>query len=84
MGNYIIDILNYLIKGLGAILSIILNILPPSPFQLINNSAIADYLPYINYFVPVSEVIVILQVWLVSVGSYYIYSIALRWIKAIE
>jgi polyferredoxin len=84
MGNFIVSILNYLIKGLGAILSIIFSILPPSPFQLLNNSVIADYLPYINYFVPISEAIVILQVWLTAVGIYYIYQVGLRWIKAIE
>ena len=84
MGNWVIDILNFIIKALGSILSLIFSILPPSPFSVINNSVISEYLPYINYFVPFSEIVVILQVWLVAVGVYYLYQIVLRWIKAIE
>ena len=84
MGNFIIDILNFIIKALGSILSLIFSILPPSPFSAINNSIIAEYLPYINYYIPFNEVIVILQTWLVAVGVYYLYQIVLRWIKAIE
>lgn len=84
MGNWIIDILNFIIKALGTILSVIFSILPPSPFNVINNSVIAEYLPYINYFIPFNEVIVILQTWLIAVGVYYLYQIVLRWIKAIE
>ena len=84
MGNFIIDILNFIIKSLGAILSLIFSILPPSPFAVIKNSIIAEYLPYINYFIPFDEVVVILQTWLIAVGVYYLYQIVLRWIKAIE
>lgn len=84
MGNFFIDLINYLIKGLGAVLSLIFSILPPSPFSIIDNTPIKEYLPYINYFVPVNEIIVIFQSWLLAVGAYYIYQIALRWIKAIE
>ena len=84
MGNFVIEILNYIIKSLGSLLSVIFGILPSSPFQILNNSVIADYLPYINYFVPISEVIVILQVWVTAIGVYYIYKLVLRWIKAIE
>lgn len=84
MGNFIIDILNFIIKALGSILSLIFSILPPSPFNVINNSIIAEYLPYINYFIPFNEVVVILQTWLFAVGVYYLYQIVLRWIKAIE
>lgn len=84
MGNFFVDLINYLIKGLGSVLSLIFSILPTSPFVILDNSVIADYLPYINYFVPLNEVIVILQAWLLAIGSYYIYQIALRWIKAIE
>ena len=84
MGNFFIDLINYLIKGIGSVLSLIFSILPPSPFSIIDNSPIKEYLSYINYFVPINEVIFILQSWLVAVGLYYIYQVALRWIKAIE
>lgn len=84
MGNFFIEVINFLIKCIGAILSVIFSILPSSPFVIIDNSFIAPYLKYINYFVPFTEVINILQFWVVAVGIYYIYQVALRWIKAIQ
>lgn len=84
MANFIIGFLNLLIKALGGILSIIFKILPPSPFSLLDNSVIKPYLGTINYFVPFSEAILILEVWTVSIGIFYLYQIVLRWIKAIE
>lgn len=80
----IIVFLNILIEGLGVILSTIFSILPPSPFKLISNSPIAEYLPTLNFFIPVAEMIAIGQVWLAAISVYYIYQIVLRWIKAIE
>lgn len=84
MINFIINTLNYIIKALGVVLSFIFGLLPPSPFKLIDNSPIAEYLPTINYFIPVSEILAIGQSWLFCIGVYYIYQIALRWVKAIE
>lgn len=82
--NFLIDFCNFIIKSLGLILKLIVSILPSSPFSLINNSPIAEYLPTLNFFIPVSEIIAISQVWLLAIGSYYLYQIVLRWIKAIE
>lgn len=84
MYAFVINTLNSLIKGIGLVLSTIFSVLPTSPFTLISNSPIAEYLPTLNYFVPISEIISISETWLVCVGAYYIYQIALRWIKAIE
>lgn len=84
MGDVVIIIINFLISCIGKILNVIFSILPPSPFNIIDNSPIAEYLGYINYFVPFDEAINILQVWIVAVGIYYIYQVALRWIKAIN
>lgn len=84
MLDAIISLINYLIAGLGLILETIFSILPTSPFKLISNSPIAEYLPSLNFFIPVSEMIAITQVWLSAIGIYYVYQIVLRWIKAIE
>lgn len=84
MANFIIKMINLLIKGLGSALSLIFALLPRSPFKVIDNSPISEYLGTFNYFFPISEIIVILQLWLVAVGGYYIVQTALRWIKAIE
>lgn len=42
------------------------------------------YLEYINYFIPVDTIIAITSAWVTAIGVYYLYSIALRWIKAIS
>ena len=84
MLDLFIILINYIIKGLGAILNTIFSILPDSPFKMISNSVIAEYLPTLNFFIPVSEIISISQFWLSAIGIYYVYQIVLRWIKAIE
>jgi ABC-type multidrug transport system permease subunit len=84
MGQFIINILNQCINGLGTALSFVLSLLPPSPFSLIDNSPIQPYLQGINYFVPISTILSIAQAWLVAVGIFYVYQAILRWIGAIE
>jgi hypothetical protein len=84
MGQFIINILNSILNSLGALLSFAILALPKSPFAILDNSPIAEFLPTINYFVPVNEMIGIGQAWLTAIAIYYIYVIALRWIKAIE
>ena len=42
------------------------------------------YLGYLNYFLPISQIIAIGEAWLVAIGLFYAYQIILRWIKAIE
>lgn len=54
------------------LLSVVLTLLPSSPFQgfvyLTNN---LPFLSYLNWFLPISEIIVIIEGWLVVVASYY-------------
>jgi hypothetical protein len=80
----IINSLNYLIEKLGWVIGVIFALLPDSPFKVINNSPIAEYLPTINYFIPISEMLTIGEAWLVAVGTYYLYQAILRWINFIE
>lgn len=84
MGNFFIELINSLIKGLGLVLTTLFSILPKSPFKIIDNTIIAEYLGSFNYFFPIVEMVNILQVWTVAVGGYYLVQIVLRWIKAIE
>lgn len=84
MYSFIINLINALIRGLGAVLNLIFGLLPPSPFKLLDNTVIKEYLPSLNYFIPISEIISIGELWLVSISTYYIYQVVLRWIKAVE
>ncbi len=57
---------------------------PRSPFNLIDNSSVSTYMGWLNWLVPVSQIVAILQVGVVAVGIYYVVVIVLRWIKAID
>lgn len=86
MYAFFINTINALIRGLGEVLSLVFYLLPNSPFQkyIIQNSFIKNYVGYINYFVPVAEILVVLEAWCLAIGVYYILQIVLRWLKAIE
>lgn len=76
--------LQFLINALGAVLSAIVSVLPKSPFQFVANSQFSDLLVKINYFIPIYEFISILELWVVAVGVYYLYSVVARWLKMID
>jgi hypothetical protein len=60
-------------------------LLPTSPFAHIENVLLENnYLSTLNWLVPFGPFVAILQVYLVAVGTWYIYKILLRWIKLIK
>lgn len=77
---------------MGDILSggvkVILSLLPDSPFKILDKldatGQIADWLGFVNWFVPIYSFVGILVDWLLCVGVYYVYQIVLRWLNAIE
>lgn len=65
----------------------IINIFPTSPFVVLDelsNTEIYEWIQMLNWFVPVSSFVAILEAWLSCVAVYYVYQIVLRWIKVIE
>ena len=78
-----IDILRWLGDQIVYILSFIFDLLPDSPFQLLDYTPIADIIHYINYFVPLDFMLSVLTAWGTCIVLYYGYSIVLRWLKAI-
>lgn len=72
-------------KWLSDLLGLVLSLLPDSPFQAIStNESVQGVLGWLNYFVPVSQMLAIFQLWLTAIAIYYVYNIVLRWGKAIE
>lgn len=60
-------------------------LLPRSPFRsFIDEIDKHDWLGYINWLIPIDKFIVIGEAWLVAVGLFYLVSVLLRWVKAIE
>lgn len=84
MANFIINLLNKIIEALASVFSALISFLPNSPFSLIDNSAVQEYLPYLNWIIPINLMITILESWLVAIATYYICQVVLRWVKAIE
>ena len=76
--------INWLFEILAQVLTWVVNLLPDSPFRLIDNSPIAPYLPIINWFIPFDFVVTTLTLWLTAIAIYYVYSVILRWVKAVE
>lgn len=63
----------------------VMNLLPVSPFApYIAELGELKYLSYLNYFVPVGTCIDIALAWVTAIVLYYLYSIILRWIRAIS
>ena len=82
--NGLISLLNFIIDSVGSLIGFIFAILPNSPFGSVSLSPISKWLGYLNYLLPIGEIISILTLWGSCVGVYYIYQIALRWIKVVE
>lgn len=83
MANFLVGFLNLIIKAFGSILKFVLSILPTSPFIIIEDIEI-PYLNYLNWILPIDLFLSILGYWLSAIGIYYIVSVVLRWVKAIE
>lgn len=86
MYSFVINLINALIRGLGKVLTFLFAVFPDSPFQkyIVQNDDVLPYLKMINYFVPVSAILITFQALLFAVAIYYIYQIVARWLKVIE
>ena len=78
------NIWNWFCDNIYNLLKSIIDFLPDSPFKMIENTPIAEYLPYINYFVDFAFIVNTLSLWLIAVAGYYTYSTILRAVKAID
>lgn len=78
------SIVDWIGDKLNYIMSFICLVLPDSPFELLDNSPIGEYLGYINYFVPLEFMVDVLSAWTGCILIYYGYQMIMRWAKAIE
>lgn len=82
--GFIITIINTLVKGLSDFGIMLLSLLPTSPLRFEGEILDSNIMGYINYFAPVGTCIKIGGSWLTCIALWYIVSIGLRWVKAIE
>lgn len=60
----------------------IIGFLPGSPFkQVMQYFSGIPYLKYLNWFLPITEMLAVLQAWLAVVAIYYTYSAIMRFIR---
>lgn len=73
-------------KGLlDGFLDALLSLFPMSPFaSFIEEFEQLPFLGYLNWFVPVGEMLVVGTAWLTAIGLYYLYSVIARWVKLIS
>lgn len=63
----------------------VLKVLPKSPFRgFLDMIGSFEFLGWLNWFFPVGDCLKVVAAWLVAIGLYYLYSIVLRWLKAIS
>jgi hypothetical protein len=59
-------------------------VLPISPFHpYIYSFSQLPFLPFLNWFIPVGDIVIIGTSWLLAIGVFYAYSIIMRWVKMI-
>lgn len=72
-------------KGLKSILALALKLLPDSPFRgFIDSLGDVPFIGYLNYFIPISDFLVLLTAWGTAVTLFYVVSAVLRYVRAIE
>lgn len=76
------EFMNSMFDGLAQSLK---SVLPLSPFsQYISQFRDLPYLGWINWLLPIGPAINVLTAWLGAILVFYVYSIVMRWIKAIS
>ena len=78
------EIWNWLCDTLYEMLKSIIDLLPDSPFKLLDNTPIQPYLKYINWVIPLDFIVDTLSLWLIAVAGYYTYSVILRALRLIK
>lgn len=64
--------------------NMILSVLPHSPVQkFLASFEDLPYLSWLNWFIPVSSILIVIEAWLTAIALFYVYSIIMRWIKLI-
>jgi len=79
------DIFNWVIDNLVYLVSLLLAILPDSPFDAIKNGMESNVLlSSIGYLFPVAEYVAFLQIYAAAVLVWYGIRILARWVKVAE
>lgn len=68
-----------------SLLQALINLLPDSPFDtLAQIPEVTTIIKWINWIIPIQFFLSSMAAWLSSISIYYLYSLIMRWIKAID
>lgn len=78
-----IEFVNQLFAKFGTVL---ISVLPKSPFQQFLNSIELNqkYVSWLNWFIPVSGIITVIEAWLLAIAGFYVYKAIAHWIGIIS
>ena len=86
--NLVTFIFNFVIYLVGMVFNTLFSFLPDSPFSgvplMLKRNGLVDLFGYVSYIIPIKQIISITVAWVTCIGLYFIYSIALRFIKAVD
>lgn len=78
------DILTTVIPFFGIIIAVILSVLPTSPLSAyINQLSSIPWLSVANWFLPIPEMITVMESWLAAYVVYLAYKSIMKYIKVI-
>lgn len=79
---------NAILRGLVDFVNVLIGWIPASPFrefiESLDETLGSEFLGYLNFFLPISELLGIVTFWVNGILLYYAVSIVLRWVKAIS
>lgn len=75
-----ITIINLIIKNIGAVISVVVLLLPESPF-LWTQGIEAKWFRVMNWIFPIDGIVAHLTIYCTAVLTYYFLRVILRWIK---
>lgn len=85
MFEFIIAVLNKILQFLRDIVLNVISLLPDSPFQTLQlPDILRDYIAYLNYFVPVYDMLCFTLAWLSAILVWYTARWVLRIAKFIQ
>lgn len=71
-------------EAFRGIIDRLIEILPASPFApALANFENLPFLGYLNWFIPVRGILLVMTAWLAAITLFYMYSVIMRWVKLI-
>lgn len=84
MGDFLIEIINYLIAGVGTVLGWLLSLFPDSPFKSNFDVPPNVTLSYIAWLIPFNQMFLHFILILEAILSFYLIRVLGRWIKIVR